>query len=346
MATAAAPDTDPKSRLRALGLDREDAATMYRNMLVTRGIEERGHILFRQGKIPGSFYTGRGNEAASVGAAAATKPNDHLCPQQRDMGVHVTRGLEPWRVFAQYMAREGGPTKGKDGNVHIGDFSLGVVGMVSHLPAMLPIAVGLALTYKIRGDRDRCAFAWCGDGASARGDFHEGVNMAAVRKLPVVFIIDNNQWAYSTPGNLGYNTEHPSDRAKGYGIENVVVDGTDALAVYEAVKAARDKAVAGGGPTIVELVTLRMEGHAVHDDAFYVPKEDFETWAAKDPVERMRAFLIEAGMSEDEDEEIRAGVKRLLTEQLEKAEASPEPDPSTATTGVYATPDALDTPHH
>ena len=343
MATASAT---PKTRLRELGLDSEDAVAIYRNMLITRGIEERGHILFRQGKIPGSFYTGRGNEGASVGATFATKPQDHLCPQQRDMGAHVTRGLEPWRVFAQYMGREGGPARGRDGNVHIGDFSLGVVGMVSHLPAMLPVAVGLALSYKIRGDQDRCAFAWCGDGASARGDFHEGVNLAAVRKLPVVFIIDNNQWAYSTPGNLGYNTEHPSDRAKGYGIENVVVDGTDPLEVYAAIKAAREKAVAGEGPSIVELVTLRMEGHAVHDDAFYVPKEDFETWSKKDPIERMRAFLLESGLSEDEDDDIRAGVKRLLTEQLEKAEASPLPDPATATHGVYAEPDALDTPHH
>lgn len=345
MATAAS-DTNPKSRLRELGLDREDAITMYRNMLTTRGIEERGHILFRQGKIPGSFYTGRGNEGAAVGVASATKPQDHLCPLQRDMGVHVTRGLEPWRVFAQYMGRAGGPTRGRDGNVHIGDLSLGVVGMVSHLPAMLPVAVGLALSYRIKNERDRCAFAWSGDGASARGDFHEGVNLAMVRKLPVVFIMDNNQWAYSTPGNLGYATEHPSDRAKGYGMESVVVDGTDALEVYAAVKRARDKAVAGDGPTLIEAVTLRMEGHAVHDDAFYVPKEDFETWAKKDPIENMRAFLLEAGMSEDEDEEIRGGVKRHLVEQLEKAEASPEPEPSTATTGVYATPEELDTPHH
>ena len=344
MATAASEN--PKTRLRDLGLDREDAVQMYRDMLVTRGIEERGHILFRQGKIPGSFYTGRGNEGAAVGVSTASKPQDHLCPLQRDMGVHIQRGLEPWRVFAQYMGRVGGPTRGRDGNVHIGDIKLGIVGMVSHLPAMLPVGVGLALSYKIKGERDRCAFAWSGDGASARGDFHEGVNMAAVRKLPVVFIMDNNQWAYSTPGNLGYNTEHPSDRAKGYGIENVVVDGTDALAVYEAVAAAREKAVNGGGPTIVECVTLRMEGHAVHDDASYVPKEDFETWAAKDPIERTRRFLLDSGMTEDEDEEIRSGVKRFLVEQLEKAEASPEPDPSTAATGVYASPEELDTPHH
>src|SRR6478672_10323373 len=137
---AIAREAEPVGSLkevREAGLLREDLLGVYRNMVMSRGIEERGHILFRQGKIPGSFYTGRGNEGAAVGAAAVTRPQDHLCPQQRDMGVHVTRGLEPWRVFAQYMAREGGPTKGRDGNVHIGDFSLGVVGMVSHLPAML-----------------------------------------------------------------------------------------------------------------------------------------------------------------------------------------------------------------
>lgn len=343
MATAQATS---KSRLRELGLDREDALAMYRHMLTTRGIEERGHILFRQGKIPGSFYTGRGNEGASVGSAWAMKTQDWGCPLQRDMGVHVARGLEPWRIFSQYMGRVDGPARGRDGNVHIGDIKLNIIGMVSHLPAMMPVAVGVALSFRIREMSDHCAFAWCGEGATARGDFHEAVNLAAVRKLPIVFIIDNNQWAYSTPRHLEFNTEHVSDRAKGYGIENVIVDGCDVLGAYEAVKAAREKAVTGGGPTIVELVTLRMEGHAVHDDASYVPKEDFETWAAKDPIERMRAFLVDGGMSEDEDEEIRVGVKRLLVEQLEKAEQSPEPDPATVLDGLYANPEELDTPHH
>jgi TPP-dependent pyruvate/acetoin dehydrogenase alpha subunit len=171
--------------------------------------------------------------------------------------------------------------------------------------------------------------------------------MAAVRQLPIVFIIDNNQWAYSTPNKLEHATETVADRAKGYGIPGVTVDGCDILESYQAVKEARDRAVAGDGPTVVELVTLRMEGHAVHDDAFYVPKQDFETWAAKDPIERFRMFLIDGGhLSEDEDEELRAGVKRYLADQLEKAEASPEPDPSTATTGVWASPEELDNPHH
>jgi TPP-dependent pyruvate/acetoin dehydrogenase alpha subunit len=335
------------NRLRELGLDREDAVQMYRNMLVTRGVEERGHILFRQGKIPGSFYTGRGNEAASVGSAWAMKTDDWGTPLHRDMGVHITRGVEPWRIFAQYMAREGGPTRGKDGNVHLADAKLGLIAMVSHLPAMLPVATGCALAFWIRGDKDRCAFAWSGDGATARGDFHEGVNLGAVRKLPIVYIIDNNQWAYSTPRHLGFATKNVADRAKGYGIPGVVVDGTDILEVYDAIKTARERAVSGKGPTVVELVTLRMEGHAVHDDAFYVPKEDFETWAQKDPIERFRSFLLEhTDFTEDQDEELRTSVKRYLTEQLEKAEASPEPDPQTALQGVWASPEELDNPHH
>jgi len=208
-------------------------------------------------------------------------------PLHRDMGVHITRGLEPWRIFAQYMGRADGPAKGKDGNVHLADTRLGLIAMVSHLPAMLPVAVGCALAFRIRNQKDHCAFAWSGEGATARGDFHEGVNLAAVRKLPVVFVIDNNQWAYSTPNDLSFNTENVADRARGYGVPGIVVDGCDVLAVFEAVKAARAVAVSGEGPTVLELRTLRMEGHAVHDDAFYVPKQDFEEWAAKDPIERL-----------------------------------------------------------
>src|SRR5438067_6827851 len=201
-------------------LDREDLLSIYRTMLITRGIEERGHILYRQGKIPGSFYTGRGNEAASVGVAAAMGPDDVGTPLHRDMGVHVTRGVEPWRIFAQYMGRVDGPTRGRDGNVHMADSKLGLIAMVSHLPAMLPVAVGAALAFRIREEK-RVAVAWFGEGASARGDCHEGMNFAAVRNLPVVFVCDNNQWAYSTPTHLEYATEHVADRAESYGFEGI-----------------------------------------------------------------------------------------------------------------------------
>jgi TPP-dependent pyruvate/acetoin dehydrogenase alpha subunit len=334
------------SEVREAGLDREDLLGVYRNMILTRGIEERGHILYRQGKIPGSFYTGRGNEGASVGVATAMATEDVGTPLHRDMGVHVTRGVEPWRIFAQYMGREDGPTHGRDGNVHMADARLGLIAMVSHLPAMLPVAVGAALAFRIR-EEPRVAVAWFGEGASARGDTHEGMNLAGVRRLPVVFICDNNQWAYSTPVHLEYACEHLADRAQAYGFDGVVVDGTDVLAVYREAKRAIEKARAGGGPTLIESLTLRMEGHAVHDDAFYVPKDLFEEWSKRDPIERFRTWLRDnAELTDDEEYEIAASVKRLLNESLQRAEESPQPDPSKLTEGVYATPEDLDTPHH
>src|SRR5919106_800412 len=223
MAVREAEPLGSLQEVKEAGLDREDLLTIYRQMLITRGIEERGHILYKQGKIPGSFYTGRGNEAAAVGVGTAMSPNDVGTPLHRDMGVHITRGVEPWRIFAQYMGREGGPTRGRDGNVHMAVPELGMHPMVSHLPAMLPVAVGMALAFKIRGER-RVAVAW-------------------------------------------------------------FVDGADVLAVYREAKRAIEKAREGGGPTIVECLTLRMEGHAVHDDAFYVPKPMFEEWAKADPIE-------------------------------------------------------------
>ena len=334
------------SEVREAGLDREDLLGVYRSMLITRGIEERGHILYRQGKIPGSFYTGRGNEAAAVGIATAMGPDDVGTPLHRDMGVHITRGVEPWRIFAQYMGRADGPTRGKDGNVHMADSKLGLLAMVSHLPAMLPVAVGCALAFRIRGER-RAAVGWFGEGAAARGDTHEAMNFACVRRLPVVFVCDNNQWAYSTPTYLGYATEHVADRAEAYGFEGIVVDGTDVLAVYREAKAAIEKARSDGGPTLIECLTLRMEGHAVHDDASYVPKQLFEEWAKRDPIERFRSWLREnADLSDEEENEVAADVKKLLNEALRRAEDSPLPEPSTVLEGVYATPEDLDTPHH
>src|SRR5262245_29531697 len=328
------------------GLDREDLLQIYRNMLITRGVEERGHILYRQGKIPGSFYTGRGNEASSVGVATAMGADDVGTPLHRDMGVHITRGVEPWWIFAQYMGRQDGPTHGRDGNVHMADQRLGLIAMVSHLPAMLPVAVGAALAFRIREEK-RVAVAWSGEGAMARGDAHEGMNFAGLRKLPGLFNCASNQWAYSTPTHLEYAVEHLADRAQAYGFDGVVVDGTDVLAVYREAKYAIEKARDGGGPTLIECQTLRMEGHAVHDDAFYVPKELFERWAASDPLERYRAWMRErAELTDDEEEDIRVHVKKLLNDALQRAEESAMPDPSTLLEGVYATPEDLDTPHH
>jgi TPP-dependent pyruvate/acetoin dehydrogenase alpha subunit len=334
------------SEVKEAGLDREDLLGIYRNMVTTRGVEERGHILYRQGKIPGSFYTGRGNEGAAVGIATAMGRDDVGTPLHRDMGVHITRGVEPWRIFAQYMGRQDGPTHGRDGNVHMADMRLGLIAMVSHLPALLPVAVGAALAFRIREEK-RVAVGWFGEGASSRGDTHESMNFAGVRRLPMVFICDNNQWAYSTPTHLEYAVEHLADRAQGYGFEGVVVDGTDVLAVYREARRAIEKAREGGGPTLIECLTLRMEGHAVHDDAFYVPKELFEEWAKRDPIERYRTWLREnAEMTDEEEEQITSGVKKLLNDALQRAEESPLPDTSDLLEGVYATPEDLDTPHH
>src|SRR2546425_10140693 len=318
---AIAREAEPVGSLkevREAGLLREDLLGIYRNMVMSRGIEERGHILYRQGKLPGSFYRGRGTEGAAVGVATAMRADDVGTPLHRDMGVHIVRGVEPWRIFAQYMGRRDGPTHGRDGNVHMADSNLGLIAMVSHLPAMLPVGVGCALAFRIREEK-RVAVAWFGEGASARGDTHEGMNFAGVRQLPVVFICDNNQWAYSTPTHLEYAVEHLAERAQAYGFEGVVVDGTDVLAVYREAKRAIEKARDGGGPTLIECLTLRMEGHAVHDDAFYVPKEMFEEWAKRDPVERFRVWLREnASLTEEEEHEISAQIKKLLADALER----------------------------
>ena len=346
MAVREAEPVASLSEVKEAGLDREDLLQIYKNMVLTRGIEERGHILYRQGKIPGSFYTGRGNEASAVGVATAMGADDVGTPLHRDMGVHITRGVEPWRVLAQYMGRRDGPTKGKDGNVHMADARLGMIAMVSHLPAMLPVAVGCALAFRIK-EEPRVAVGWFGEGASARGDAHEARNFAGTRRLPTVFICDNNQWAYSTPTHLEYAIEHIADRAKGYGFDGVVVDGTDVLAVYREAKLAIEKAREGGGPTLIECLTLRMEGHAVHDDAFYVPKEMFEEWAKRDPLERFRTWLRNnAEFTDEQEDEIRGEVKKILNDAIKRADESPVPDGSTLLDGVYATPEDLETPHH
>jgi pyruvate dehydrogenase E1 component alpha subunit len=244
------------------------------------------------------------------------------------------------------MGRSDGPTKGRDGNVHMADSRLGLLAMVSHLPAMLPVAVGCALAFRIREEK-RVAVGWFGEGASARGDCHEAMTLAGTRRLPVVFVCDNNQWAYSTPTHLEYASETVADRAQSYGFEGVVVDGTDVLAVYRESRRAIEKAREGGGPTLVECMTLRMEGHAVHDDASYVPKELFEEWAKRDPIERFRTWLRDnAELTDDEEAEIASGIKKILNDAIKRADESPLPEASSVTEGVFASPEDLDTPHH
>ena len=320
----------------AIGLDRATLIHLQRNMLITRGLEDRGSALFKQGKLPGSFYTGRGNEAASVGIASAMAPTDVAAPLHRNMGVHVTRGAEPWRLLCQYMGRDGGATRGRDSNLRSQDLDKGLIAGVSHLPGILPTAMGVALAFRITGEA-RVALGWFGDGSSARGDVHECMNFAAVRRLPMVFVVDNNQFAYSTPTNLNFACDHLADRAASYGFEGVVVDGTDVLAVFREGRAAIEKARSGGGPTLLELVTLRMDGHAIHDDASYVPAELLAAWKAKDPVERYEAWLRRnADFSDAEGAALTTEVAAIIDEAVALADASPWPDPATVTDGVYA----------
>jgi pyruvate dehydrogenase E1 component alpha subunit len=319
-----------------LGLSRAQLVDALRFMLLHRGVEERGLLLYKQGKVPGSYYTGRGNEGAAVGTGMALRPEDVATATQRDMAVHLIRGLEPWRILAQYMGRDGGPTRGRDANVHFAEASLGMVAMVSHMGAMAPVAVGQSLAFRIRGER-RVAVTWFGEGASVTAPVHEAMNFAGVRRLPVVFVCDNNQWAYSTPARLEFATEHVADRAASYGFEGVVVDGTDVLAVYREATRAIEKARDGGGPTLLECLTLRMEGHGAHDDNSYIPRELLDEWAARDPIARHRAWLREhVGFGDDEDAEVTQSVSRLLHEAVRRAEESPLPDPDTLLDGVYA----------
>jgi pyruvate dehydrogenase E1 component alpha subunit len=320
----------------ALGLDRAALVAMHRNMLLTRAIEERGSAMHKQGRLPGSFYTGRGNEAGSVGVASAMRPGDVAAPLHRNMGVHITRGAEPWRLLCQYMGREGGATRGRDSNMRTQDLELGLIAGVSHLPAVLPAIMGVALAFRMRG-QPQVALGWFGDGSSARGDVHEVMNFAGVRRLPLVFFCDNNGFAYSTPTSLNYACDQLADRAAAYGFDGVVVDGTDVLAVYREARAAIEHARAGGGPTLVELVTLRMEGHAIHDDASYVPQELRAAWRERDPIVRFDGWLREhVGLDDAEADALAAGVRAEVDEAVERAEASPWPDPATLTDGVVA----------
>src|SRR5437764_7239142 len=231
-------------------LTRDDRANLLRYMLLMRATEERALTLYRQGKVPGSYYDGRGQEAVSVGSAYALGPRDRACVLHRDLGAHLIRGVRPGRVLAQMMGRATGVTGGRDGNMHFGDRRLGCVGMVSMLPDMALVACGLGLAFQIRRE-PRVAMTWFGEGSTANGVWHEAMNVAGVRRLPVVFILENNQFAYSTPNDHEFAVE-PVDRAAGYGFPGIKVDGNDVEAVFSAAAGACERARTGGGPTMIE----------------------------------------------------------------------------------------------
>jgi TPP-dependent pyruvate/acetoin dehydrogenase alpha subunit len=316
-------------------LTREDRAGLLRYMTTMRAAEERALSLYKQGKVPGSFYDGRGQEAISVGAAFALAARDRLCILHRDLGAHFVRGVTPDRYLANYMGRADGVTGGKDGNLHFGDRGLGCVGMVSMLPDMALVANGMALAMKMRGE-DRVAMTFFGEGSTANGQWHEAMNLAGVQRLPVVFVLENNRFAYSTPNELEFAVD-PVRRAAGYGFPGIEVDGNDVEAVFAAAHEAAERARAGGGPTLIECQTMRMHGHGAHDDMSYVPPELFAEWEARDPVERYAARLVaDFGFAAEEVEAIRAEVVAYVAECAERALASPMPDPALAGEGVFA----------
>jgi TPP-dependent pyruvate/acetoin dehydrogenase alpha subunit len=329
---------DADAGVREIGespLTRADRANLFRYMVMMRTAEERGLTLYKQGKVPGSFYDGCGQEAISVGSAYVLAPQDRTCILHRDLGAHFVRGVTPDRYLANYMGRSGGVTGGKDGNMHFGDRKLGAVGMVSMLPDMALVANGMALAFKMRGE-PRVAMTYFGEGSTANGQWHEAMNFAGVHRLPIVFILENNQFAYSTPNELEFAVD-PVERAHTYGFPGVTVDGNDVEAVFEASRVAADRARSGGGPTLIECRTMRMHGHGAHDDMSYVPKEMFEEWSQRDPIDRYAERLeSEHGFSSDEISDIRAEVKSYIDECAKKALDSPMPDPQLATDGVFA----------
>jgi TPP-dependent pyruvate/acetoin dehydrogenase alpha subunit len=317
------------------GLTREDRARLFRFMVMMRASEERGITLYRQGKVPGSFYDGCGQEAISVGSAYVLAPRDRMCILHRDLGAHFVRGVTPDRYLANYMGRSGGVTGGKDGNMHFGDRRLGAVGMVSMLPDMAQVATGIALAFKMRGE-PRVAMTYFGEGATANGQCHEALNFAGIHRLPVVFILENNQFAYSTPNELEFAAD-PVERAGTYGFPGVKVDGNDVEAVFEASRDAADRARRGAGPSLIGCETMRMHGHGAHDDMRYVPEDMREQWAQRDPIERYAERLVsEHGFEAAEIERIREEVKAQVEEGAQQALASPMPEPEVALDGVFA----------
>ena len=317
-------------------LTRDDLLQLLYYMRLQRAVEDRAIKLYYQGRIPGAYFTGWGHEAIAAGATYALEPHDLIAPMHRDLAAYLMRGIPVRRVFAQFLDREGGLTRGRDGNVHMGDPRLGIFPFVSHMAASVPVAAGMALACRQRGE-DRVVLTFFGDGATSTGAWHEGVNFASVLRLPVILVLENNQYAYSTPLERQTAARALVDKAVGYGIAGTAVDGNDVLAVYEAARQAAARARRGEGPTLIECRTMRVRGHSEADKFDYVPKELLAEWAARDPIalfeKRLRA---EAVMTEDADTAMQARIAAEIEEGLAWAEASPDPAPESVTDGVYA----------
>lgn len=309
---------------------------LYRYLLLTRECDNAIIKLYKQGRMVGGAFTGYGNEATAVGSAYALQQQDYLFPMHRDLGAHLVKGQTLRNIFLMQLGRAEGLARGRDGTGHYADPSRRIYGNVSHLAAMIPMAVGVALAAKMRKE-NAVVMNYIGDGGSNVGEFHEAVNMAAVMKLPFVLIVENNQFAYSTPNQKQFAAKKLSDRAIGYGIPGCTVDGTDVERVYEVCLQAVERARRGEGPTLIETVTMRLHGHSLSDDASYVPPGMLEEWKKKDPLLLYeRKLLSEGVLTEEMKNEMRATLLREIEEAVEYALAAPYPPGEQAAEGVFA----------
>ena len=319
------------------GLSNDELREILYKLKLCRYFDERMEALYRQGRLPGAIYSGRGQEGTHVGSAYALRADDSLFVTHRDLSAQLTKGLDLKRVMAQFWGRIDGYTRGRDGNSHIGDwFGSRTFTVLSMLPDGYPVATGAALAYKRNGD-DRIALAICGDGSTSNGRWHESLNISAVHRLPVVWVVNNNQWAYSTPNSMEFPTATIAERSSAYGMPGVRVDGSNVLEVYGAVREAVERARSGGGPALIESVSLRWRGHAGHDPAKYVPTEMLEDYTAnKDPVLKFQNLLLESGaIDEAAVTEIQTRVSGEFEEGYEFSQGSPLPMPDDVTRGLY-----------
>jgi TPP-dependent pyruvate/acetoin dehydrogenase alpha subunit len=324
-------------------LSREQKLELYYYMRLTRSLEERLVNLYRQTKVVGGLFRSLGQEADAVGSAYALdrSKGDVLSPLIRNLGSMLVQGAKPNEIVKQYMAKGDSPTRGRELNIHYGDLVRGFIGQISHLGDMVPVMAGVTLSFKMR-KQDRVGLVYVGDGATSTGAFHEGINFAAVQRCPLVVVVENNGYAYSTPLNRQTAAKQLVDKAIGYGIAGEQADGNDVIATYEVTKRAVDRARAGGGVTLVELITYRRKGHAEHDNQSYVPPGEIDRWASEnDPIDRYVKRLMGEGVDQSKLSAIDARVKEEIDRATDEAEASPMPDPTDALVGLYADPPVL-----
>jgi pyruvate dehydrogenase E1 component alpha subunit/2-oxoisovalerate dehydrogenase E1 component alpha subunit len=321
-------------------LSRQQHLDLYYYMRLNREVEDTMTRLFRQNKIVGGLYSSLGQEAISVGTAYALEKRDWLAPMIRNIGALLVKGVPPRDIFTQHMAKYTSPTQGKDGTSHFGDLeNLHIVSPISMLGDLIPVMAGVAIAGRYLGQKI-VAMTWIGDGGSSTGVFHEGLNFAATQRAPFVLILENNLWAYSTPVRRQVPIENLADRAKAYGIESYIVDGNDVVEVYTTAKEAVDRARAGEGPILIETKTFRRRGHAQHDPAEYVPKEQREFWEKRDPIALYESYLLKEKLLDAKGKkEIEGKISALLEKEREFAESSSMPPPELAHQGVYCTGD-------